>query len=112
MGSSGENSSAGFILPYASCDLKLTINESALLASITFLGVVLTSHFWGFLADTWGRKNVIRLTAICAFITSFISSLLTNVVALVLFRFGVGLWLVFCYFPGIRHIEFYFCSSC
>lgn len=94
MGATIENISVSFILPYANCDLHLSTLEFTLFGSVPFLGVVLSSHFWGFLADTWGRRNVIRLTAILSLIISIISTLLTNIVALILFRLMVGLWLV------------------
>lgn len=90
-GSTIENIAASFILPYANCDLNLSTVEFVLFGSITFLGIVLSSHFWGLMADTWGRRNVIHLCTICALITSLISTVLTNVVVLILFRFFVGL---------------------
>lgn len=91
MGAQIENISVAFMLPYANCDLNMTTTEQGLVSSIAFLGIVLSSHFWGFLADTWGRKKVIHLCAICAFISAFSSAFTINAATLILFRFIVGI---------------------
>lgn len=50
MGAALENVNFSYILPYAECDLRLTIAEQGVLASVSFLGIASTSYFWGFLA--------------------------------------------------------------
>lgn len=50
MGATIENISIAFALPYANCDLKMTTTEIGLVSSIAFLGIVVSSHFWGFMA--------------------------------------------------------------
>lgn len=90
MGATIENMSVAVILPNANCDLHLSTTEFVILGSIPFLGIVLGSNLWGLLADTWGRRNVIRLTATLAFITSVISTLVTDVNIMIVFRFLVG----------------------
>lgn len=52
-GSAIENTNISYILPYAKCDLKLTTGEQGVLSAISYLGIVFTSHLWGFLSDTW-----------------------------------------------------------
>lgn len=91
MGATIENISIAFVLPHANCDLKLTTTELGLVSSIAFLGIVVSSHFWGFMADTWGRQKVIRLTATCALISALLSAFAMNAVTLVLLRFCVGI---------------------
>lgn len=92
LGSSLENTNISFILPYAKCDLKLSTEEQGFLSAISYLGIVFTSHFWGFLADTWGRQKVLRIAAIGAFIFSFSSAFATNTILLILLRFLAGAW--------------------
>lgn len=91
MGAVLENISVSFVLPYAKCDLKLTTSEQGLLNSVSFLGIVISSQFWGFMADTSGRRKVIRISLICSFICSFASAFATTTNYLLLFRFLVGL---------------------
>lgn len=57
LGSAIENTNISYILPYAKCDLELTTQQQGLLSAISYLGIVFTSHLWGFLADTWGYKS-------------------------------------------------------
>lgn len=90
LGSAVENTSVSYILPYAKCDLKLTTEEQGLLSAVSYLGIVFTSHFWGFLADTWGRQKVLRVAAIGAFIFSFSSAFAVNTVSMILLRFFAG----------------------
>lgn len=90
MGAIAENVSMSFVLPYAKCDLQLTTSEQGLLSTILYLGIVLSSHLWGFLADTWGRRKVIRLSAGGAFLFSALCSCMTTVSLLVTCRFFVG----------------------
>lgn len=91
MGATIENISIAFVLPYANCDLNMTTTELGLVSSIAFLGIVVSSHFWGFLADTWGRKKVIRLAATCALISAFLSAFATNAPLLIVLRLIVGI---------------------
>lgn len=81
----------GFALPAAKCDLKFTIVEQGILNSVGFIGIVLSSHFWGFLADTWGRLKVLRLSLIISCCWSLISSFSVSVAMLIVTRFFVGL---------------------
>lgn len=90
IGGTIENMSVAVILPNAKCDLHLSTIEFVVFGSIPFLGIVMGSHLWGLLADTWGRRNVIRLTATLAFILSIISTLLSDIIMMIFLRFLVG----------------------
>lgn len=90
MGAALENINLSYVLPYAKCDLKLTIAEQGVLTSVSFLGIVSTSYFWGFLADTWGRKKVVSLGALCGFAFSLVSAFATNTTVLIALRFLAG----------------------
>lgn len=90
LGSAIENTNISYILPYAKCDLKLTTQEQGLLSAISYLGIVFTSHLWGFLADTWGRQKVLRVAAIGGFIFSFSSAFATDTISMILLRFLAG----------------------
>lgn len=95
MGATVENISIAFVLPYANCDLNMTTTEFGLVASSAFLGIVISSHLWGFFADlpSFGRQKVIRLTATGALISALLSAFSPNATVLILLRFIVGiLW--------------------
>lgn len=90
MGAALENINISVIMPYVKCDLNLTTTEQGILSSISFLGVMITSYCWGFLADTWGRQKVIRIAAFGGFIFSFISAFSINTAILIICRFFAG----------------------
>lgn len=90
MGAALENINVSYILPFAKCDLKLTIAEQGILSSVSFLGIVSTSYFWGFLVDTLGRQRVLCVAALSGFCFSFVSAFATNTLVLIFLRFLAG----------------------
>ena len=94
LGSTIENANVSYILPYAKCDLELSLREQGVLSGISYFGIVFSSHLWGFLADTWGRKKVLRVAAAGAFVFSFLSAFAANTISLILLRFLAGALLV------------------
>lgn len=81
------------ILPSMKCDLVATLTEQGILASSGFLGIVLSSHAMGFLADTWGRIRTLRLALILATISTILSAFSINIWMLIVFRFLTGFFI-------------------
>lgn len=90
MGVMNESLNIGFIMPAAECDLNLSLSDKGILNGMAFLGIIVSSHFWGFLSDTWGRRKVLLLASLSAFIVSVISSFSTTVAMFAVTRFLVG----------------------
>lgn len=86
-----EGLNMSFVLPAAKCDLKITNAEQGFINSIGYIGIVVSSHFWGFLADTWGRKKVLQLSFFLTFLFAALSSLSYSSLMLLVTRFIVGL---------------------
>lgn len=84
-----EITSVSFVLPVA-CEFGMTTEKKLILSSITILGVISSSHLWGFLSDTRGRKKIIQLTLLSSFLCTGISSLVTNFTVFVFFRYLSG----------------------
>lgn len=80
----------GLIMFPAKCDLQFTLEQQGFLGSAGFLGVTLSSHFMGFLADTWGRVRSLKTMLLMSFCTSLISTMSPNVWMLFVFRFLTG----------------------
>lgn len=80
-----------FILPVSTCDLHTTSQQKGIVGGIGLFGMLCSSHLWGFLADTYGRKRVIHPTLLYAFLASFVSSFVTNIYLLALLRFINGI---------------------
>ena len=53
-----------FVLPSATCDLKLTSPDKGLLTAITFVGMLIGGYIWGSLGDTYGRKKTLIVALI------------------------------------------------
>lgn len=67
-----------FVMPVAECDLDLTTQDKGILGATCFAGIISSSHLWGFLADTKGRRRIMTPTLFMAFFCSVLSSLTKN----------------------------------
>lgn len=91
MGMAMENVNIGFVMPQVKCDMIMSTTEQGLLNSISFLGIVVSSHFWGFMADTWGRRKVMQTSLLGGFVFAYISAFSISPTMMIFFRFVVGL---------------------
>lgn len=91
MGVVVENVNIGFVLPYARCDLKFSSAEQGALNAVGYIGIVVSSHFWGFLADTWGRRKVLRTALLGSFTCAFLSAFSVSIMMLIVTRLFVGI---------------------
>lgn len=85
-----ETLSVGFIMPLAQCDLELTTQDKGFLSAIAFAGIISSSHLWGFLADTIGRKKIIVPTLFISFICTLASCFANGYWILVVCRYLCG----------------------
>ncbi|KAJ6643894.1 putative transporter svop-1 [Pseudolycoriella hygida] len=83
-----------YVLPVAECDLNITSKQQyGIVSGVWFLGIIVTSNLWGFVSDTYGRRNVLIISTLAALLTSVCSSLSANLWQLVLFRLLNGILL-------------------
>ncbi|GAB0098020.1 Major facilitator, sugar transporter-like [Sergentomyia squamirostris] len=82
-----------FVNPLAQCDLELTNWDKGVLSAIVLLGIILSSHLWGFLADTMGRRAVMMPTLFAAFFSTLLSSFSSNFWVFAVLRFLTGLFI-------------------
>lgn len=85
-----ENLNISVIMPYAKCDMNISTTEQGLLTSISFLGIFVTLHFWGIMADMYGRQRVLRACALGGFIFSLASAFAFDIILLIVLRFFAG----------------------
>lgn len=86
-----ESVGVSFALPVLECDLNLSHREQGILGAVSFAGVIASSHFWGFLADTTGRKRIMQPALIMGFLVTVCSSLSPNFMTFALLRFLNGI---------------------
>lgn len=79
-----------YVIPVSSCDLNLTTSQKGILGAATFSGIICSSHLWGFLADTKGRRRVILPSLMAAVAMSVICSFIQNFYIFTALRFLNG----------------------
>ncbi|KAG5675992.1 hypothetical protein PVAND_005848 [Polypedilum vanderplanki] len=87
-----ETMGISFVIPAAVCDLQLTPSDKGLLSSMSFLGIMVSSHIFGFLADTQGRRIVVLSTLLGSTISTVISVFMQNFIAFLVLRFISGIF--------------------
>lgn len=85
-----ESCGVTYILPVSQCDFRLTAAEKGIMSGVSFFGIICSSHLWGYLADTKGRRYVIMPTLLVAFILTCASSLSPNFYVFAILRFLNG----------------------
>lgn len=100
--------SVSFLLPAATCDLKLSSADKGWLNAIVFIGMLLGGYFWGSLADHQGRRTVLMWSLTVNGIGVLISSVVQSFWAFLLCRFfsGIGVGgsipVIFSYFTEFQ----------
>lgn len=86
-----ENVNIGFVLPYIRCEMDISTAEQGFLNSVGYIGIVVSSHLWGFLADTSGRRRVLAIAMTGSFCCALLSAFSMNILMLIVTRLLVGI---------------------
>lgn len=81
---------SGYVIPVSQCDITMDASEKGIFGGAVFLGAICSSHLWGFLADTKGRRRIIIPTLFASFALDVCASFASNVYILSAFRFLTG----------------------
>ncbi|CAH0554072.1 unnamed protein product [Brassicogethes aeneus] len=104
-----ESYSIGYVLPSAECDLSLTTTTKGILTTATFVGILISSLFWGYLSDKKGRRTLICKTLFMTFLASALSSFMPSFWGFVVLRFITGICIsgpsaiIFAYFSEFQN---------
>ncbi|XP_060663971.1 uncharacterized protein LOC132796726 [Drosophila nasuta] len=90
MGTVYETSTMSYILPSAECDLHLSLLDKGVLNAITYAGMISSAVFWGYLADTKGRRKLLIYGYLADTICVLGGALSQNVVQLMVFKYLGG----------------------
>lgn len=80
-----------FVLPAAMCDLNMTDSQRGFIASIPYIGIVITSFPWGYLVDTQGRKKALIYSSLIAGGFCILSAFMPNLITFALCKFLTSL---------------------
>ena len=86
-----ESSTMSYILPVAECDLKLSLIDKGVLNAVSYAGMIIAAVFWGYLADTQGRRKILLYGYLGDAVCALGSSMCQNFQMLVVFKFFGGL---------------------
>lgn len=85
-----ESAAVTYTMPVSGCDIVLSAGEKGMLGAACFMGTICSSHLWGFLADTKGRRCVILPTLFVAFVLGVCASFANDFYTLASLRFLTG----------------------
>jgi MFS transporter, VNT family, synaptic vesicle glycoprotein 2 len=86
-----ETMGISFILPAAECDLNLDSKSKGILSSMTFIGIMISSLFWGYYADTQGRRLAMLHALTYASIFTTLSLFVQDLTLFAICRFMTGI---------------------
>lgn len=90
MGTVYETSTMSYILPSAECDLQLSLLDKGVLNAITYAGMISSAIFWGYLADTKGRRKLLIFGFLADTVCVLGGALSQSVVQLMIFKYLGG----------------------
>ncbi|XP_048523169.1 synaptic vesicle 2-related protein [Dendroctonus ponderosae] len=90
MADSMEMTILSILSPALHCTWHITRYQQALTTTIVFLGMMLSSTFWGNLSDRYGRKHALSLCAVLLFYYGLLSSIAPSFMWMLLLRGLVG----------------------
>ncbi|XP_045449202.1 putative transporter svop-1 [Melitaea cinxia] len=87
MGMAFEIVSVAYLVPANACELDTTVSQQGFMAGTPLLGIIATSHFWGYLADTKGRRRILAWCMCLAFLFGASSALSTDWIVFSILKF-------------------------
>lgn len=85
-----ETMGMGVVAPATVCDLHLTQMQMAALTAATFMGIICSSYFWGYITDKKGRRWTLLRTIAMSMVCSITSMFTVNFSGFFLMRFFTG----------------------
>ncbi|KAK9876159.1 hypothetical protein WA026_011275 [Henosepilachna vigintioctopunctata] len=90
MADSMEMTILSILSPSLHCDWHISRYQQALTTTVVFLGMMLSSTFWGNLSDRYGRKHALTLCSVLLFYYGILSSLAPSFMWILFLRGLVG----------------------
>ncbi|KRF84523.1 putative transporter SVOPL isoform X2 [Drosophila virilis] len=81
----------GLVAVDIACEFSLSNNQLSLLSIAAFAGLILTSHYSGYLTDKIGRRTIMLYSMVLAMVSSIISILMPSFYFFLFWRFMTGL---------------------
>ncbi|XP_045535205.1 putative transporter svop-1 isoform X1 [Papilio machaon] len=88
MGMASEIFSVSFLVTASACELGTVSSQQALIAGTPLVGIIASSHFWGYLADTQGRRKILCVSLMVGFCAGFVATFSPNWIVYMLLKFA------------------------
>lgn len=88
-----ETMGISIIIPASQCDLLLSATDKGMLTGVSFAGIIVSSHFWGYIADTKGRRCTLIVSLLLTAVCALVSGLSINFTMMAVTRFLVGVFI-------------------
>lgn len=90
------------------CEFSLSNKQLSLLSIAAFVGLILTSHYSGYLTDKIGRRKIMLYSMVLAMVSSIISILMPSFYYFLFWRFMTGLlWVRLSFLAGLYFSDSY-----
>ncbi|CAK1543777.1 unnamed protein product [Leptosia nina] len=89
--------SVSYLVPASACELDTTVFQQGLIAGIPLLGIIATSHIWGYLADTQGRRKALLWSMVLGYCAGFLATFSPNWIVFAVLKFASSAGLAGCY---------------
>ncbi|XP_046683021.1 synaptic vesicle 2-related protein [Homalodisca vitripennis] len=90
MADSMEMTILSILSPALHCEWHISRYQQALATTVVFLGMMVSSTFWGHISDRYGRKQALTMCAVLLFYYGLLSSLAPNYTWILVLRGLVG----------------------
>ncbi|XP_075976086.1 putative transporter svop-1 [Anticarsia gemmatalis] len=87
LGMTFEIFSVSYLVPASVCELHTTNVQQGLVACVPLAGIIATSHIWGYLADTKGRRKILIISMTLSYISGTCAAFSPNWIVLSFLKF-------------------------
>ncbi|CAH2040144.1 unnamed protein product, partial [Iphiclides podalirius] len=88
MGMAFEIFSVSYLVPASACELETVSSQQGMMAGTPMFGIIVSSHFWGYMADTKGRRRILCWCLSLGFCTGALATLSPNWIVFTLLKFA------------------------
>ncbi|XP_055584683.1 synaptic vesicle glycoprotein 2C-like [Uranotaenia lowii] len=85
-----ETTTMSYVLPSAECDLELSLVDKGTLNAVTYVGMISSAFLWGFLSDSYGRKQLLIYGFFLDATLNLLCASSQTVLAIMIFKFMGG----------------------
>ncbi|KAH8332126.1 hypothetical protein KR074_009088, partial [Drosophila pseudoananassae] len=103
-----ETMGMGIVGPASVCDFRLSQVQLAVLNSASFMGIICSAYFWGYITDKKGRRWTLQRTLVLSTLCSLTSMFMVDIHGFFLMRFLTGVFVAGPSFVAVTYLSEFF----